>query len=91
VIGLSWLLLLVTALGFYVWLIEPQWLRISRYVVPLPMLPTDSEPVRVVHLTDLHGRVRTLWGKSLARIVNRIGPDIPVPSKPRPISGFRRV
>jgi predicted MPP superfamily phosphohydrolase len=40
------------AVALYAWAIEPFWLEVTRHAVTLPL----AEPLRVVHLSDLHTR-----------------------------------
>ncbi len=40
--------------GLYPWLIEPQWIRISRLTLALPRWPARLDGLTIAHLSDLH-------------------------------------
>ncbi len=45
---------LLAGAGFYATRIEPRWLRVQRYVLPLRDLPPAFDGYRIVHLSDQH-------------------------------------
>ncbi len=51
-------------------------LSTPRYRVTLPGLHGDLEGLRLAHLSDLHGRVTTRWGRDLAGAVKALEPDV---------------
>jgi len=60
----------------YGWLLEPDWIEVTRHRIETPKLPGNMPPLRIVHLTDLHLEE---WGyreSRLAALVMDQKPDL---------------
>jgi len=70
----------VAALGLvcaaYGWLIEPYWLDVTETTVTTPKLPAGAEPIRIVHISDLHCDPKKRLEDEVVEAVRRLRPDV---------------
>ncbi|MEW6522028.1 MAG: metallophosphoesterase [Bacillota bacterium] len=71
----SVLALAVLVLAYAHW-VEPEWLRCPEVAVAVPGLPRQFAGVRILHVSDLHGRTHSRWGRSLVELAARLEPDL---------------
>lgn len=56
------------------WAVERKWFALRRFVVPC--LPTGSDPLRILHLSDLHATPVQPWKVAWVRDLARLRPDL---------------
>ncbi len=72
-LGLAALGTLCIAYGF---LIEPNWLQVTRVRIESPKLPRGSRPIRIVHISDLHSESKPRLEDRLPGIIAAENPDL---------------
>lgn len=51
-------------------------IRVSRFQIPLDRLPEEHEGLRIVHISDLHGKEFGWHNEDLARAIEALDPDL---------------
>lgn len=69
-------MVLISLLFIYTTRIEPYWIEVRKKPVHLSNLPDAFEGFRIVHLSDLHGKL--FAEQEIATRVNKLNPDIVV-------------
>jgi len=79
---LSWHAILFMALAglglvcmAYGYLVEPNWLDVTRVTVATEKFPPGTRPVRIVHISDVHSDPRPRLEEELPRIIEAEHPD----------------
>jgi uncharacterized protein len=73
VLTLAGIGLLCVAYGYFV---EPYWLSVSHIRINSSKLPRGSQPVRIVHISDLHSDPKPRLERRLAQAIAAERPDI---------------
>jgi predicted MPP superfamily phosphohydrolase len=60
----------------YGFLVEPNWLQVTRVRIESPKLPKGSRPIRVVHISDLHSESKPCLEDRLPGIIAAEKPDL---------------
>ena len=62
--------------GAYAWLVEPYWLDVTEAAVPTPKLSADAEPIRIVHISDLHCESTKRLEDRAVEAIRQLRPDL---------------
>jgi len=73
ILGLAAGGLLCMAYGYFV---EPYWLAVTRLRIPSAKLSTAGEPIRVVHISDIHSDPSARLEERLPDVIAREKPDL---------------
>src|SRR5438094_7233471 len=65
---------LAQLLLIYAWIVEPNWIEVTRHEAWFKTLPEEFNGLVVAHLSDLHSR---LYGARERRVVARLGESKP--------------
>lgn len=60
----------------YAYFIEPYWLSVSRVSIMSPKLPRGSQPIRIVHISDIHSDPKPRLERRLPEAIAAERPDI---------------
>ncbi len=74
------MVLVLAAVGLvciaYGYFIEPNWLEVTHVRLPMAKLAPGAEPIRIVHISDLHCGVKARLEEKLPRIIADLKPDL---------------
>jgi len=73
VLGLAGLGVLCMAYGYFV---EPYWLEVTHVRITTAKLPPGSEPIRIMHVSDLHCDAKVRLEEKLPAVVAAEKPDL---------------
>jgi len=64
----------------YIWVLEPNWIEVTRHEVWLPTLPAEFDGLTLAHLSDLHIRTFGLRERRTVQLLAEAKPDLIVVS-----------